>query len=54
LQELADGLGTAEIAASRRTTAQMIKNYTYRGMPKLGADNRTHLVAVAFRAGLIK
>jgi DNA-binding CsgD family transcriptional regulator len=26
LQELADGLGTAEIAASRSTTAQVIKN----------------------------
>ena len=48
LQELADGLGTAEIAASRRTTAQVIKNYTYRACQKLGADNRAHLIAVAF------
>jgi DNA-binding NarL/FixJ family response regulator len=54
LQELADGLGTAEIAASRSTTAQVIKNYTYRACQKLGADNRAHLIAVAFRAGLIK
>jgi DNA-binding CsgD family transcriptional regulator len=54
LQHLADGLGTAEIAASRRTTAQVIKNYTYRACQKLGADNRAHLIAVAFRAGLIK
>jgi DNA-binding CsgD family transcriptional regulator len=30
LQNFADGLGTAEIAASRKTTAQVIKNYTYR------------------------
>jgi hypothetical protein len=30
LQHLADGLGTAEIAASRSTTAQVIKNYIYR------------------------
>jgi hypothetical protein len=30
LQHLADGLGTADIAASRSTTAQVIKNYTYR------------------------
>jgi DNA-binding CsgD family transcriptional regulator len=51
LQELADGLGTAEIAASRRTTAQVIKNYTYRACQKLGADNRAHLIAVAFGLG---
>ena len=54
LQHVADGLGTAEIAASRRTTAQVIKNHTYRACQKLGADNRAHLIAVAFRAGLIK
>ena len=54
LQELADGFGTAEIAANRSTTAQVIKNYTYRACQKLGADNRAHLIAVAFRAGLIK
>jgi DNA-binding NarL/FixJ family response regulator len=54
LQHLADGLGTADIAASRSTTAQVIKNYTYRACQKLGADNRAHLIAVAFRAGIIK
>jgi two-component system, NarL family, response regulator DevR len=54
LQNFADGLGTAEIAASRKTTAQVIKNYTYRACQKLGADNRVHLIAVAFRAGIIK
>jgi DNA-binding NarL/FixJ family response regulator len=41
LQELADGLGTTEIAANRRTSAQVIKNYTYR-MPKAwGRQSRT-------------
>src|SRR5205814_4821170 len=54
LQHLADGLGTADIAASHRTTAQVIKNYTYRACQNLGADNRAHLIAVAFRAGIIK
>jgi len=54
LQKFADGLGTAEIAESRRTTAQVIKNYTYRACQKLGADNRAHLIAVAFRAGIIR
>ena len=54
MQHLADGLGTAEIAATRSTSAQVIKNYTYRACQKLGADNRAHLIAVAFRAGLIK
>jgi DNA-binding CsgD family transcriptional regulator len=54
LQSFADGLGTAEIAASRRTSAQVIKNCTYRACQKLGADNRAHLIAVAFRQGIIK
>jgi DNA-binding CsgD family transcriptional regulator len=53
LQEFADGLGSAEMAASRNTTAQIIKNHTYRPCQKLGADNRAHLIAVAFRAGII-
>ena len=38
LQEFANGLGTTEIAASRRTTAQVIKNYTYRACPKIRAQ----------------
>ena len=42
LQHLADGVSTAEIAASRSTTAQVIKNYTYRACQKLGADNRAN------------
>jgi hypothetical protein len=41
----------ADIAASRNTTAQVIKNYTYRARHKLGADNRAHLIAVAFDKG---
>jgi DNA-binding NarL/FixJ family response regulator len=51
LQELADGLGTAEIAANRRTTAQVIKNCTYRACQKLGADNRAHLIPWRFVRG---
>jgi DNA-binding CsgD family transcriptional regulator len=51
LQHLADGLGTADIAANRSTSAQVIKNYTYRACQKLGADNRAHLIAVAFPNG---
>jgi DNA-binding CsgD family transcriptional regulator len=54
VMDLERGDGTVEIAASRSTTAQVIKNYTYRACQKLGADNRTHLIAVAFRAGIIK
>jgi two-component system, NarL family, response regulator DevR len=54
LQNFADGLGTAEIAASRSTSSQVIKNYTYRACQKLGADNRAHVIAVAFRQGIIK
>jgi two-component system, NarL family, response regulator DevR len=54
LQHLADGVGTADIAASGSTSAQVIKNYTYRACQKLGADNRAHLIEIAFRAGIIK
>ena len=54
MQELANGLPTAEIAASNRTTLQVIKNHTYRACQKLGADNRAHLIAVAFGVGLIE
>jgi two-component system, NarL family, response regulator DevR len=54
LQNFADGLGTAEIAESRDTSTQVIKNCTYRACQKLGADNRAHLIAVAFRTGIIK
>jgi DNA-binding CsgD family transcriptional regulator len=54
LQEFADGASTVDIASSRGTSPQVIKNYTYRACQKLGCDNRVHLVAVAFRKGLIK
>jgi DNA-binding CsgD family transcriptional regulator len=54
LQNFADGIGTAEIAASRRTSSQVIKNYTYAACQKLGADNRAHLIAIALRQSIIK
>jgi DNA-binding NarL/FixJ family response regulator len=54
LQHHADGLGSAEIAASGKTSAQVIKNYTYAACQNLGADNRAHLIAVAFRTGIIR
>jgi DNA-binding NarL/FixJ family response regulator len=36
LQNFADGLGTEEIAESRNTNTQVIKNCTYRTCQKLG------------------
>src|SRR5512133_952275 len=54
LQQIADGIPTREIAAASNTSLQVIKNHTYRAAQKLGADNRGHLIAVAFRAGFIK
>jgi DNA-binding CsgD family transcriptional regulator len=53
LQQIAGRISTREIAAASNTSQQVIKNYTYRSCQKLDADNRTHLIAVAFRAGLI-
>jgi DNA-binding NarL/FixJ family response regulator len=52
LQEFADGLGTMEIAASRRTTAQVIKNYAYGACQKLGADNPTFDSGCLSRSGM--
>src|SRR5512133_141731 len=54
LQQIADGIPTREIASASNTSQQVIKNCTDRASQKLGADNRGHLIAVAFRAGLIK
>lgn len=54
LQELADGLGTAEIAASRRSSAQLTRTTRIERARSFGADNRAHLIAVAFRAGIMK
>jgi DNA-binding NarL/FixJ family response regulator len=56
LQALADGEDYDNIAkaVSQTSTYASVKNMTYRAMHKLGADNRTHAVALAFRRGFIQ
>jgi DNA-binding NarL/FixJ family response regulator len=54
LQHLADGLGIAEIAANRRTTSQVIKNYTYRACQKLGTDESGAPFRGRISAGIMK
>jgi len=54
LQHLADGLETAENRGEPRNYDAGDKNHTYQACQKLGADNRAHLIAVAFQAGIIK
>ena len=46
LQQIADGIPAREIAAASK--------YFFRACQKLGADNRVHLIAVAFRQGIIE
>jgi len=51
LQAVADGDRSADVAARNGTTAATVKTTVWRAMQKLGADNRSHLIAVALRAG---
>lgn len=44
----------AEIAARMHLSTSTVKEYLNRARTKLKARNRTHLVAQAFRAGLLE
>jgi DNA-binding NarL/FixJ family response regulator len=54
LQAVADGDRSADVAARKGIAVASVKNTIWRVCQKLGADSRTHAVAVAFRAGIIK
>jgi DNA-binding CsgD family transcriptional regulator len=50
---IAQGLGTAEMAARMYLGERTVKNYVARALAKLNATNRAHGVAIAFRMGFI-
>ena len=54
LQAVADGDRSADVAARNGTTAATVKTTVWRAMQKLGADTRSHAVALGFRKGIIK
>lgn len=54
LQALADGDGYIAVARNWHNTLGTVKNTSKRMLNKLGADNKTHAVALALRRGLIK
>jgi len=54
LQIAADGLSNAEIAAQLGLSAGTVKSHMARISHKLGTGSRTHMVALAMRAGAIR
>lgn len=54
LQKLADGDRYQDIGVALGTTTQVIKNRVHLLLQELGCDNSRHMIAQAFRAGLLK
>lgn len=54
LAEVASGLTTREIAAKHVRSPETIKTLLEHAQLALGARNRPHAVAIAFRRGLLK
>lgn len=53
LQLLADGLTTAEAAERLELSAETVRTHVKATLPRLGATDRAHAVAIALRSGLI-
>ncbi len=54
LQHLADGDQYASIAEALGSTRYSVKNMVWRASIKLGAQNKTHAVAMALRRQIIQ
>lgn len=54
LQHAADGMSDAQIGKAMNLSTGTCKKYMLFIRAVLGADNRTHAVAIAFRQGLVK
>lgn len=53
LQLYADGLTTAEAAERLELSAETVRTHAKATLPRLGATDRAHAVAIALRGGLI-
>lgn len=53
LQFFADGLTTAEAAEQLDLSSETVRTHAKAALPRLGATDRAHAVAIALRAGLI-
>lgn len=53
LQLLSDGVSTEDIAAQFGVSQETVRTHLKRLARRLGAQNRTHAVSIALRAGLI-
>ncbi|MEU8463968.1 response regulator transcription factor [Streptomyces sp. NPDC029003] len=53
LRSMATGLSNPEIAASLRVTLETVKTHVGNVLTKLGAQNRTHAVVIAYESGLV-
>ena len=54
LQAVADGDRSADVATRRGITEATAKNVIWRVCVKLGADCRSHAVAIGFRKGILR
>ena len=54
LQLLADGWRYRDIGIASNATEQTVKNKIHRLLQDSGSDNSRHLIAQAFRAGLLR
>ncbi|MFJ9341897.1 DNA-binding response regulator [Streptomyces sp. NPDC101733] len=53
LRSMATGLSNPEIAQSLRVSLETVKTHVGNVLTKLGAQNRTHAVVIAYESGLV-
>ena len=54
LQQVADGSRSIDVAIRIGTTESTVKTAVWRVCQKLGADSRSHAVALGFRKGILR
>ncbi|MFE9546720.1 MULTISPECIES: response regulator transcription factor [unclassified Streptomyces] len=53
LRSMATGLSNREIAESLTVSLETVKTHVGNVLTKLGAQNRTHMVVIAYETGLV-